>query len=96
MIDCFSYFRSRYDSPNYRPGYHSQVSEPGAGAKRDGPVNGSRDGYHSLDNRGYRQRDYSRDSRYSGYGGCSESDSEWADDRDGWSDRSVVIAFHNS
>lgn len=26
-------------------------------------------------------------SRYSGYGGCSESDSEWAEDRDGWSDR---------
>ena len=25
--------------------------------------------------------------RYSGYGGCSESESEWADDRDGWSDR---------
>ena len=25
--------------------------------------------------------------RCSGYGGCSESESEWADDRDGWSDR---------
>ena len=25
--------------------------------------------------------------RYSGYGGCSESESEWAEDRDGWSDR---------
>jgi len=78
--------RMRYDSPGYRPGYHSQVSEPGRLADRR-DVSGSRDGYHSLDNRGYRQRDYSRDSRYSGYGGCSESDSEWCDDRDGWSDR---------
>ena len=42
-------FRSRYDSPNYRPGYHSQVSEPGARGREGN--SGSREGYHSLDNR---------------------------------------------
>ena len=34
--------------------------------------------------------------RYSGYGGCSESESEWAEDRDGWSDRCnqyIIIIF---
>ena len=50
--------RARYDSPSYRPGYHSQVSEPGAGARAGREVAGSREGYHSLDNRGYRHRDY--------------------------------------
>ena len=63
------------------------MSEPGHRSREGGHHH--REGYHSLDNRGYRARDYSRDSRYTGDTGqgWSESDSEWAEDRDGWSDR---------
>ena len=59
-IYIYGCVRARYDSPSYRPGYHSQVSEPGAGAgaRAGREVAGSREGYHSLDNRGYRHRDY--------------------------------------
>ena len=73
-------------------GYLFQSSEDRLGRSYSGSREGHappawyEDRYHSLDNRS-RRRDYSRDSRYSGYGGCSESDSEWAEDRDGWSDR---------
>jgi len=79
--------RPRYSSPNHRPAANFLSSEP------RWPEGGARgkawqeDRYYSLDSRaGRRPRDFSRD-RYSGYGGCSESESEWADDRDGWSDR---------
>ena len=79
--------RSRYDSPNYRPGYNSQVSEPGprAYSGREESSGWGEERYHSLDSR-YRQARYN-------YQPASESDSEWADDRDGWSDRSVVTVL---
>ena len=73
--------RSRYDSPSYRPGYNSQVSEPAGGRDRERGGWGE-ERFHSLDSR-HRHR-YNQQP-------CSESDSEWADDRDGWSDRSVVV-----
>eukprot|EP00090_Calanus_glacialis_P042916 TRINITY_DN7603_c0_g1_i1.p1 TRINITY_DN7603_c0_g1~~TRINITY_DN7603_c0_g1_i1.p1 ORF type:complete len:956 (-),score=223.25 TRINITY_DN7603_c0_g1_i1:635-3502(-) len=82
--------RARYESPHYRPNLQSSEDRLGRSysGSREGhaPPAWYEDRYHSLDNRS-RRRDYSRDSRYSGYGGCSESDSEWAEDRDGWSDR---------
>ena len=75
--------RSRYDSPNHRPGYTSQVSEPGprSYSGREEREGWGEERFHSLDSR-YRQGRHN-------YQPCSESDSEWADDRDGWSDRSV-------
>ena len=77
-------FRSRYDSPNYRPGYQSQVSEPGS---RESEGGWGEERFHSLDSR-HRHRPP-----------ASESDSEWADDRDGWSDRwadgAVILSQSN-
>jgi hypothetical protein len=83
-----SHIRPRYSSPHHRPAANFLSSEPrwqdGGGARGK---NWQEDRYYSLDSRaGRRPRDFSRD-RYSGYGGCSESESEWAEDRDGWSDR---------
>merc|ERR1719347_1628617 len=73
--------RARFESGHQSRHYRTL----GPGEERTGRHRGDRawleDRYYSLDSRSRRHRDYSRD-RYSGYGGCSESDSEWAEDRE--------------